>query len=123
MIFAIAGTVMTLVEAIIGIILYTIFPIINFLYLGIGLLLFGCIIFLILMKTDYDPFQEYSCWALLLSMCFIALALGYFPWNLASPYTPMGLYTAITCFSWAIYLTCWNFYSLRRKKELIEISN
>jgi len=119
-IFAVIGTAMTVVEAIFGIYLYFIFFIINFIYLGIGLLAFGCIIFIILMKTDYDPFQEYSCWAFLLSIGFIALAFGYFPWNVTGPYLPMGLYSASVCFSWAAYLTGWNFYALTRKKEQIE---
>ncbi|MHA1265848.1 MAG: hypothetical protein ACTSRS_11500 [Candidatus Helarchaeota archaeon] len=113
--FITIGIIMEGIEAAVGLFLYTVERKVEFLQLVIG---YGIIIgtmFGIIIKTNYEPFQDFSCWALFLSLGLVLLGFGYFPWNLASPYKVLGLYTSLVAFSWAGYLTSWNIYAVRRK--------
>ena len=121
-VFALIGIIMTSCFLIIGLLSYLINFSIDFLLLGIAYGIIGYTILTIIIKTNYDPFKEGSCWAIVLIIFFIILAFSYFPW-LPSPYTPMGLYISCPLFSWIIFLICWDFYAMSRKKMTDEDEN
>lgn len=117
-VFIIIGVALNAIKAVLGIVFYLIEYKINFLFLAIGLSFLVLSLLYILIYTNYEPFEEFSCWALILSLTFLLIGLGYFPWDLSSPHLLLGLYTSTVSFSWAGYLTTWNVYTLIRKKKV-----
>lgn len=121
--FAYIGIVMTICETIIGVILYFSQNKIFFLFAAIGIMVLGLSVFLIIIKTNYEPFQELSCGAIIYTVFFFVLALCYFPWDLSSSYFLTGLYSSSVSFSWVIYLTSWNIYAITQEKKNRETKN
>ncbi len=119
---------MVLGEAVIGIILYFFIYEIKFIFWAIGLIIFGATLLFIIIRTDYDPFSEFSCWAFILSIFFCCMIIGYFlmlsyPLDFSDPTVSMRIYIIIVLFSIIIYFTSWNACVLIRKKHEEETKN
>ncbi len=115
--FAIIGLVISLIEAIIGLYFYFIEFFHQFVFVSFGFFILNIILFIIFIKTDYDPFLEFSCWAFMLSFVLLMIGIGYFPWISTISHR---VFNSCVFFTWALYFSFWNVYAIIRKKEQFE---
>lgn len=115
--FVIIGIVMILGESLIGFLLFAFYNEIKILLWATGLIIMGFTLLVLIVRTEYDPFSEFSCWAFVLSTLFFVLAFSLFPYDFSSPIFLLRIYNSSVSFSIAIYLTSWNLYALIRKKQ------